>query len=495
MKLSKFVLLGFFLSQSLGYSAHAVDSETLAKALKWVKEKYSEQKQKDDEEQKKEEVDSKVQVESKKQHQEQVKEEQESDDETALAPAPFASQMTLDYATVVDISKYKGTTFFSMMERVVKPALDQYAQKGFRVVDGNAAVAALSKVAPKVSKGAIRAAGSVEQLKKIGDQLAATHANVTFYNLPALIAEAGGGPGRFNLTTYFALVSGGGVAVRIEDGSYAYNVNYGSGAVPKDEMTGRSFGEAPGRLALDASDSHYLQMLERYVRTSGTAVESFYRSMLDILMNNDTSNYNRISDEGKAVAADFIAVYVAEQDRHLMANLQSHHWDQALLEVTLLSAFHAGQSQVAVMYQDRLSNRTHRQDDGCSTDAKVEKDAGMVDYWQFSSNTDPQHCNRSGINITKRQFRKLGRMITNFERKRNPKLIAGIEKRMKGIQISGNLFADLSTFLINYHTPKSLDAKTLALASEFTEFLMYVRTDADEITAEIKKLEQVPVVQ
>ena len=39
----------------------------------------------------------------------------------------------------------------------------------------------------------------------------------------------------------------------------------------------------------------------------------------------------------------------------------------------------------------------------------------MRDYWQFSRNINSSSsCSRSGINITKREFRKLGTEITSY---------------------------------------------------------------------------------
>ncbi len=467
MKISKLLLAALFLGQALAYQAHAaIDEDTQKKALEWAKQNNPQPI----EEPKKEE----------KKKQEKKKEEKQEKKHSS------SSKTTLPYSTIIDIGDYRGSTFFSLMLKTVKPALDSYAINGFKVVDGDAVEAALSKVDKKVSTNAIRAAGSVEKLKQIADVLASSGRSYTFYELPDAIAQAGGSTGRFGLATFYALVSGGGVAVKMVDGTYAYNVNYGTGQTAKDEMTGRSFGEAPGRYALDASDAHYLTTLEAYVRSAGSSVESFYASILDILINNDTSRFAEISNEGQAVASDFIAVYVAEQDRHLMANLQTHHWDAALLEVTLLSAFHAGQKEVAVMYDQQLTTRTKKQDDGCSTEEKVDKKAGMVDYWQFSKSTDPQNCNRSGINVTRKEFRLLGRMITEFERKRNPKLVSSIEHHLDGVQLSGNIFADLSSFLINYKTPHQLDGKTLELASDYAKFLMQVRADADDITKYIQ---------
>jgi hypothetical protein len=390
----------------------------------------------------------------------------------------------LNYNSQVDLSQAKGTTFFSLMKNKVKPTLDQYASQGFVVADGNQILAALKNVDAKVARKAISAAGGTDQLKQLADTLNARGQRINFYNLPQAIADAGFSQGRYDLSTFLALASGGGVAVKINEQNYAYNVNYGTGLTEKDEMTGRSYGESQSRPALDASDKLYLQSLENYVRTESNVAE-FYKSILDILINNDSSHYSKMSAVGQAVATDFLAVYVAEQDRHLMANLKSHHWDDALLQVTLLSALHSGQKNVMVMYNGALTASTYKQAPGCATEARVAKAASMVDYWQFSTSSDPANCNRSGINVTRSDFNRLGAAISSYHRKHNPRVIAQVERHFKNMKTGGNLFAEISAFLINYQTPEKMDSVSLQLSDDFTAFLMQVRQDANTASSEI----------
>jgi len=394
----------------------------------------------------------------------------------------------LRYRSVVDIADHKGQTFFALMQNEIKPALDTYATEGFKVRNGSHVVRSLTLVDDKVARKALRAAGSEENLAEIADQLS-QQAGLTFYDLPEKLAELGVGAGRYDLTTFLALVSGGGVAVKINPSNYAYNVNYGTGEMQHDEKTGRSFGEAPDRLALDASDKHYLQILEDYVRSEGEDIQDFYLAIMKILLNNDTSHYSKISEAGQAVGTDFLAVYIAEQNRHLMVDLQTHHWDEALLEVTLLSAFHAGQRKLMVMYNGELTDTTHQQTPGCQAAQQQprEKKASMIDYWQFSTSTDPANCNRSGINITRRDFRSLGQAISDYEREHNPELVEKVERHFNSQKQNGNLFAQLSAFLINFETPTELNRQQLQLAADFTEFLMQVRRDANKISQSIQE--------
>jgi hypothetical protein len=385
----------------------------------------------------------------------------------------------LNYSDVISLQDYQGQTFFSLMTEVIKPALDEKATQGFKVASGRTVVKALELVDEKVSKKAIRAAGSVEELKKIADTLNRKNKMYTFYELPEVLAELGVGAGRFDLTTYLALVSGGGVAVQIDELNIGYNVNYGTGENENDERTGRSFAEAPDRLALDASDKHYLQILEAYIRKNKSNTKYFYQSILEILVNNDVSNFQNITPEGQAVAADFVAVYTAEQNRHLMSDLKRHPWDEALLEVTLLSALHAGQKQIQLMYNGEFTSVTHKQTTGCDASEKVEKKASLVDYWQFSSSEDPAHCKRSGLNVNRKDFRSLGKMITAFQKEQNPELVARLQKHFKTSRNKDNVFAQLSDYLINYNTARSLGRQGEDLVADFTEFLMQVQKDAN----------------
>lgn len=396
----------------------------------------------------------------------------------AVWASPAADANLLNYSTVVDINQYQGQTYFSIMEKVIKPSLDNYATQGFTVKNGNEVRQALRNIDRSVAQKAVQAAGGEDKLANLADQLSA-QGKVTFYDLPNILSRLGAGRGRYDLTTFFSLVSGGGVALKINSQNFAYNVNYGTGKTDKDEMTGRSYGQAPGRLALDASDKHYLQSLENFVRNPNENISDFYLSILSTLTNSDTSRVANLSALGQSIATDFIAVYTAEQDRHLMAHLRSHQWDDALLQVTLLSALHSGQRDLMVMYNGELTSQTQQQAPGCNTEERRSKRASLTDYWQFSRSTDPTNCNRSGINVTRKDFQALGKAISEYQRQAHPALVAKVESHFKGIKTGGNLFSELSSYLINFNTPEKLGSEAGALAQDFTNFLMQVRADAN----------------
>lgn len=385
----------------------------------------------------------------------------------------------LDYSQAVKLNQYKGQTFFSLMEDVIKPQLDKKAVDGFDVASGAQLVAGLKKVDSKVSGSAIRAAGGITQLKNAGNKLSSFSRNLTFKQMPSALAREGIGSGRYDLTTYISLISEGGVAIQIDTYNIAYNVNYGTGEDENDERTGRSFGESHNRLALDASDKHFLKTLEDYVRTDGDNIRYFYLSLLEILLNNDASHFRMISKPGQAVATDFVAVYTAEQDRHLMSNLVRHPWDASLLEVTLLSSFHAGQKKIKLIFNGEFTDTTLKQAPGCNTNERPTQRASLTDYWQFSNSDDPENCNRSGLNITRRDFRKLGAVITAYQKRAHPELLAKVQRHFKTQKNSRNVFAQLSDFLINFETPKRFNQTTLELSQDFTNFLMQVKADAN----------------
>lgn len=385
----------------------------------------------------------------------------------------------LKYKTLFDLNANKGKTYFSFMVEKVKPALDLVATKGFKVAPGSVVEAALPNVDDKVRFNAIRDGGGQGGLIDLANTLAKKDEASTVYTLPDQIAATSFRGNRYSTSTFLALVSGGGVAIKLNDRNFFYNVNYGTGKKDKDEMTGRSFGSAPGHKAADASDKFYLREVENFVRASGQDPKEFYRTLIQILTNSDASNLDKVSEAGQTVLTDFFTIYTAEQDRHLMANLKSHAWDVSLLEVTLLSALHAGQQKIMVMFNGKLTDTVPNQAPGGEPRTEM-RPASMIDWWQFSSNPDPASKNRSGINVTKKDFRALGAAISNYERKNNPAVVAKVERNFKG-KAGGNLFQKLTDYLISFKAPKAMDKAGYQLADDFSEFLQQVKKDAAQI--------------
>lgn len=415
-----------------------------------------------------------------------------------LLMASVQAKDLLEFSTVVDLKKFVGTPYFVLMKDTIKPKLDEYATNGFLVTDSDTMVAQMEDVSDKVVRGATKKI-PLKNLKAFVDAKNKAGVPTTFYQLqndPALRAD------KFGVPAFIALVSKGGVAVKMDEETYAYNVNYGTGKEVGDEMSGRSFGAAGStHKADDASDAAYLKALEKIARPEtddkGKTISAFTKGILAVIIRSDAAALSKLDNKSKAVASDFVAVYTAEQDRRLMhanpttGDLKSHKWDSALLEVTLLANFHAGQKKVALYYQkgpkemvftDIVDNQ-HRIDQEVKED--ISRDAGLVDYWQFSSN--PANPGRSGINITRGAFAKLEKDICAYERKKHPELVKAVEAQLKGIKLGGNVFDDVSNFLINFKTQANVKKNGAALIEAYSKFLDQSRIDADAITASIKK--------
>ena len=396
--------------------------------------------------------------------------------------AQVSQARLLDSQVVIRPQTAKGQTYFSLMKETVKPQLDAIATSGFSPVNGQKAVGVLANVGHKVSSGALRAAHDNETLAAVADGLKGQTLN--FYNLPAAIGQLNKGVSRFDLTTYIALASGAGVAIEIDDKNTFYNVNYGTGSVAQDEMTGRSFSETPLHKADDISDKSYLKGLEDLVRGEKHQ-NDFFAVILQGLVNCDFSGYQKLSDLGQSVATDFFAIYTAEQDRHMMSGLKAHAWDEALLEVTLLASLHGGQDKIALLVSGEMKDVVENQV-RCGKSDGVTRDASLIDYWQFTTNPDPKACGRSGINITRKDFRALGLAISKFERDHNPTIVANVERHFDGVRAGANVFAELSAALINEKAPRSMGLDGQMLVEDMLVFLEQVRADANQITSSVR---------
>ncbi len=417
--------------------------------------------------------------------------------------AQYITAGKLGCENVLNFQDFKGQTFLSFMQETGKPILDSYANEGYEIRSVEDLKKTLKNVSSKVQRKVYRGVKKKESnFVSLAKDLEGKPTNL--YDLPWLIADLRKGYSIFDLSTFFGLASCGGLILQFEEGNIAYNIHYGPGYNKyvhktqeeyekhrKDKRTGRSFGEGPTREADDASDKAYLQDLEEYVHNYDKDIEDFYGNLFLALTNSDTSNFLDIVPFGQTLLTDFLAVYTAEQARNLMDNHVSIHWDAALLEVTLLGAFHAGQDEIYLYFDNpntdkmTFTNTVLHQAPGGSERTK-ERSARLYDYWQFSTNPDPEHRNRSGINITKRSFRTLGKKITTHMRSKYPELLRRIEKNLGYKGKATNIFYSLSKFLINDKTPKILGEKSLEITLDYTQFLLLVKEEASIITNKIK---------
>ena len=196
------------------------------------------------------------------------------------------------------------------------------------------------------------------------------------------------------------LASGSGTLVTIDNSNYFYNVGYQKPNV----KSGRSYAVASGRSLLDPSDKEYLSEMAGYLNPATTPDASpFYTAILNVLTNCNSSGFANLSAAGQVVATDFLAVYTAELNRHVMVNLvpNTHPWEIDLAEVTFLTSY--GAPSGMVMKNGALVA------------------GAAVDYYAVGATG-------SGIGETRKDFVNLATRITSFESgaQHHPELVNAI---------------------------------------------------------------------
>jgi hypothetical protein len=283
-----------------------------------------------------------------------------------------------------------------------------------------------------------------------------------------------------------ALEQGLGVAVRLDDNNYNIHENF-----PKSAQGGRSYGWTSGQVG-DWSDKMYLDKLALViVEKDKDDLKNFYQTVIQLLGACDahglatlTNNYDSQTNTGvptQRVATNFLAIYTAEEYRAIQG---TKNWDDAILEVTLLGAFHGGQTTFTKFYRGKFTTRSNVQETGNyyglpSKDGNgkviptVAKDATMDDYWQISKTST-----RSGIHLTARDYGKMGTTITKYERTKAHNKTLSLIQSIVG---SGpNVIHSISTY---FTQGKADPSKTNTLAVAVAQFLDQVNTDANVITA------------
>lgn len=321
-----------------------------------------------------------------------------------------------EYRSVVTVASYKGKTFFELMKEQIYPALNhesQFMQKS-------------------------------------------THLD--------------------------GIKMGEGVEVLLTADVTTFHVKYKADTEDKVERSGRSFGvighEQVKLYVADASYMHYLRSLEKlFHHYNDDEINLFYKAILNILVYCDVSLVDQLDLEGKKVAADFIAIYIAEQYRRLTATKgkslgRKHRWDDALVQVTFLAAFHSGQLENTMFYEGVFSETVYPQN-AClyrnysATELREntqKRPSHLYDYWQFSTRSE---CpGRSGVNLTRRDFEKMGKEITHF-------LVVEQELEFKG----KNFFKTATDLILNGKLKDS---------AELLDFLMKSRLRAHDITVSLK---------
>jgi len=262
------------------------------------------------------------------------------------------------------------------------------------------------------------------------------------------------------------LRAGKGLAVLLVVGNWNYHVNY-----PKGDQGGRSYGVTAEQTG-DWSDKTYLNNLDRVVHGSESELTLFYRTLVEVIGKSDATRMSSMNKLSQLVADNFVAIYSAEQYRALVGGA---HWDDALLQVTLVAAFHGGQPTLIKYYEGRFTADSFRQAPGVYRgNAKgTPKRAELNDYWQFSANSTSQ---RSGINLTRRDFEAMGEAIT--------KCAAGNANLMTiqtTVGSSPNVIKGVTEYFIRRKSSNL--AAVSGLADAVAAFLVDVKRDAEKITA------------
>ncbi len=273
-----------------------------------------------------------------------------------------------------------------------------------------------------------------------------------------------------------ALEAGKGVAVKLSEHNYDVHVNF-----PAGPQGGRSYGWTSGQVG-DWSDQMYLQHLAQVEAENDTQdLNSFYQTIVRLLSSCNPQGIDDLAPATQRVATNFLAIYTAEEYR-AMVPAGIKNWDDALLQVTMLGAFHGGQVKFTMFYEGNFTTQTQKQAAGVYTptgpgptgNTASNKPASLDDYWQFSKDPSSQ---RSGINETRRDFENMGRAITKYKAGLSSPALAQVQGIVGN---SDNVIQTTSQFFSNGQFKDLSKADDLAKA--VAAFLLEVRSNAEKIT-------------
>ena len=293
---------------------------------------------------------------------------------------------------------------------------------------------------------------------------------------------------------------GEGVELRLTEDVSTYHVKYKRTGEDKAERSGRSFGAVgTGKRVdylADASYKHFLSTLEKVLKDPQQS-ELFYKAILQIVINSDPRGIEILNEDTKKVAADFVAVYIAEQYRRLIekdgkALAHRPEWDNAHFHVTLLANFHAGQKKAGMYYHGRYTTEVYHQiersggNEVCAykdsknplVDDLDRRDFNLTDYWQFNA-----ECERSGVNITRRDFEKMSGKITKALNNMGYKddLSTIYELTSSQVETFKNINDSLVTFIVSDEAPEVYQ-NSEELIETLLNYINLTRENAEQIT-------------
>jgi hypothetical protein len=258
------------------------------------------------------------------------------------------------------------------------------------------------------------------------------------------------------------LASGSGTLVKIDSANYFYNLGYEKPIV----KSGRSYGVAQGRSLLDPSDKNYLTEMTAYLNPSTTPdFTPFYTAILKVLTNCDPSEVAALPAPGQVTATDFLTIYTAELERHVMVNLvpSQHPWEIDLAEVTFLTSY--GAPSGMVMKSGSLVPGT------------------AVAYFAVGATG-------SGIGETRKDFVKLASRITAFESDphHHPELINAIvnltpiHDQKILTQVKGDIIRRFLVYLNRPEFQSSIQSHPSDFVNAIVAFLKQINADNGQIT-------------
>lgn len=253
------------------------------------------------------------------------------------------------------------------------------------------------------------------------------------------------------------IAKGAGVAILINNQNYIFNVGYLNGSNPSDDVkSGRSYGVGPTGRQSDPSDLAYLKELEAYLHTEPQSAGAFIETLMRVITNCDTSGWPHLSAAGQIVATDFLAIYTAELDRHLMVGLnpKAHPWEIDLAAATFVSIFNA--SSGLLMRNSTLV-------------------PGSIQQWWA------QGSQGSGIGETRRDRIALQQLIAREEA--NSAEVQGLQSVI-GHRPDGDVIQGTLEYLNSPAAPPSFSGAQLEeLTYMMRDYLLHVQAHASQIAS------------
>lgn len=383
--------------------------------------------------------------------------------------AADACPAALNMKESLNIDDFYGSTFYEFMtdSAGVKASLDADYVAKFKIANHETILKAAKNfdddVYKKISRQFARGENGLSALVDTIQGKIATPADLSTSirtALPKFAKNRSSVPlGALIIAPLIAMASGAGTVVHIDDHNYYYNFGYKSGEDAGDEKSGRSFGASYDHNALDVSDVYYLNELTSYFKTTADSSQ-FFRVLFNVLTNCDTTNYGKLSTSGQTVLTDFIAVYTAEQDRHIMGDMRSHPWENDLTETTMMSAYTVNTGKI--MANGQYING-------------IPKDFFAVGV-----------SGRSGLGVGRKDRMKLQTEISKVMWKIHPDVTERLAKLIRAKKDT-DLFHGLMLFINNPRGQDLVRERAEDLVSTVVEFLQKMREDSARIDASIRR--------